>query len=111
MKTETVLCSNCRNKFHGLSPLCPGCPGCPGCPAKPNTETPEQATAVLNPTTEAWYEIEYSRTDEDDWYKDSDFSGDTERAIKKHLAFRRRQAIAGLSFRPVRKTLTTEVLP
>ena len=66
----------------------------------------------IEPTL-AWYEIQYSLRDADDWYT-SGFTADTIEAARKSLTEKlsRRQMAPPTSFdyRIVRRTLTTEVV-
>lgn len=62
---------------------------------------------------QVWYELEYSRAGDDDWYAaspDSGHTADTLEAMQRILA-RQPKVAAGFEYRAVKKTLTTEVLP
>lgn len=64
-----------------------------------------------DPTTEEWFQIEYSRTGADDWFSEIETGDTLESARRKHG---KRKADLDLpvsfEFRIVKKTLSTEVI-
>jgi hypothetical protein len=55
---------------------------------------------------EIWYELEYSRTGENDWYRDGNITRDTLEGVR--LVIAANSHVEGFEYRPVKVTVTRE---